>query len=121
MDRREFHRAFSNRLLSLSLLAVPFSTGWDAPQPALAAEAFAVEYRLTRWKSVHLHDEDGAKKLREALKMLGCEMKEEAHGDHMDLSFRCPQWRRLTVESAERRRTWEKWLKARGFETVVEN
>jgi hypothetical protein len=82
-----------------------------------AAENHAVDFRLVHWKSVHLHDASEATKIEKTLRELGCETARDQHGDHIDVSYRCPQWRRMTAKSHDEAHRWQDWLKAKGFET----
>lgn len=86
---------------------------------ALVAETSAAEtvrYRLENWKAKHMHDTAKADQLADTLQKLGCEVQKAAHNGHIDVKYRCPQWRQISVEAKEAVR-WEKWLKANSFQT----
>lgn len=87
-----------------------------APQSQAAAPAEIVEYRLTKWKTVHAHG-DEAEKLVETLKKMKCEVKVSSHDDHTDVSYRCEKWHRIELKDHATAHQWEEWLKKRGFET----
>ncbi len=83
---------------------------------AQAADEFLVDFRLGRWKTRHVDSAQKAAEQEKVLKELGCEVKVRAHAGHHDVSYRCPQWRRLAARSDTDAHRWEEWLKARGFE-----
>ena len=82
-----------------------------------ADEKYTVDYRLKNWKTVHFEDAKRAKTHVETVKKLGCEVKQEDHGGHIDVTYRCPEWKTMSVKSHDEAHKWEKWLKASGFET----
>ena len=89
--------------------------------PALASGAEIVRFRLAEWKAQHFHDAAQAKTFADTVAHLGVEAKTGSHGDHIDVTYRCPQWRSLQAPSHESAHAWENWLKASGFETVHEH
>ena len=76
-----------------------------------------VKYQLEKWGHKHIHKVGDAQKITKTLKSLGCEVKEEKHNRHIDLKYRCPKWRQLSLESHAEAHKWEKWLKGYGFKT----
>ena len=84
---------------------------------ASAADREVVAYRLTNWKTVHFDDAKRADAHTKTVKRLGCEVKTGDHGGHIDVSYRCSEWREISLESHDKAHSWEKWLKASGFET----
>ncbi len=82
-----------------------------------AAERDTVAYRLADWKTLHFDDAKTGNAHYDAVKKLGCEVKKDNHGGHLDVSYRCTQWKEMTVASHNKAHEWEKWLKAAGFET----
>ena len=84
---------------------------------AHAAEKELVEYRLKNWKTVEFEDSDLAKTHVETIQKLGCEVKQEDHNGHMDVSYRCLEWKQIALKTHADAHNWEKWLKASGFET----
>lgn len=52
-----------------------------------------VEFRLMEWRSLHFDQASQAKEYYETFKSIGCECKQESHGNHIDVAFRCPKWR----------------------------
>mgnify|MGYP007059433200 CR=1 FL=1 len=85
-------------------------------QTVLAAEQEAVDYRLTQWKTRHFHDAKKAELHLTTLKRLGCEVKQDAHNGHIDVKYRCPNWRRMLLKTHSAAHRWEKWLTSAGFE-----
>ncbi|MEO8495919.1 MAG: hypothetical protein ABI614_12665 [Planctomycetota bacterium] len=80
-----------------------------------------VDFRLMEWKSFHFDEADQAKQYYETFKGIGCECKQDTHGDHFDVSFRCPKWQSLTLKSHTEAHKWEAFLKKAGFETKHEH
>ena len=98
------------------LLAFPV---WSAVGAAAWAseESVTVEYRLTQWKTVHIHDQKKIEAYQKTFKKLGVEHKTFAHGDHMDIRYRCSEWRKIKLPSHDDAHRWEEWLKKIGFQT----
>lgn len=103
-----------SKITPLLLLA---ALAWTFTSSTQAAEKELVDYRLPKWKRKHMHDTKKADMLVETLKKLGCEVKKHAHGNHFDVAYRCPEWRRITLDSHSTAHRWESWLKSVGFET----
>lgn len=96
----------------LALFCLAFAT-----QSVRAAGQELVDYRLTEWKTKHFQDAEKADSLATSLKKLGCEVKRDSHDGHIDVAYRCPLWRRLSLGSHDEAHRWENWLKSSGFET----
>lgn len=103
------------KVLVLAMAAVAISAQFAASE-VQAAEQVSVSYRLANWKTVEIDDVKKAKSLLDTFKKLGCEAKQESHGDHTDVSYRCVKWRSIAFKSHKTAHAWEKWLKASGFE-----
>lgn len=89
---------------------------------ATASESFAdtvVRYRLVDWKRKHLHDTAQADKIADVLKKLGCEVEKADHNGHIDIKYRCPQWRQISLETADEATRWQRWFKEYRFQTDV--
>lgn len=102
------------RALLLSLFLFPVGS------LALVAETSAAEtvrYRLENWKAKHIHEVAKADQLTDTLKKLGCEVQKAEHNGHIDVKYRCPQWRQISLESEDEAARWEKWLKQNLFQT----
>ncbi len=107
----------SRPLFAVTLMAALVAGLTFRAAPSAGADEFVVKFRLTKWKSAHFHDAKAAKTFNETMTKLGCEAKQHAHGDHIDVTFRCAQWRALSATSDEHAHQWESWLKKYGFET----
>lgn len=101
------------------LLAL-FCLGFNA-QTVRAENKEAVDYRLMEWQTKHFHDAEKANLHVATLKQLGCEVRQDAHDGHIDIVYRCPAWRRMSVETHAAAHRWEGWLKSAGFETRHEH
>ena len=87
-------------------------------QPAAAANAREdVLYRLEKWQTKHLHDAAKAETIAATLTKLGCEVQRGEHDGHIDLKYRCPQWKKLSLKTHDEAHKWEKGLKEYGFQT----
>lgn len=82
-----------------------------------AAEGFLVRFRLENWKSLHLNQQAEADEMLKQLQKLGIEAKQTPHNGHIDVVYRCPQWKALTTKTDEAAHQWENWLKKLGFQT----
>lgn len=76
-----------------------------------------VLYRAVKWQAKHIHDEKKADTIGKTLKKLGCELQTSEHNGHIDLKYRCPKWKKLSLKTHAEAHQWEKWLKEYGFET----
>lgn len=85
--------------------------------PVLAGAEEIVRYQLKDWKAQHIHDAKKAETIFQTLKKLGCELKKEQHNGHIDVKYRCPEWRQLKLDTHEDAHKWEKWLKEYKFTT----
>ncbi len=103
------------KILALAIAVVAVSAQFTVSQ-AQAAEKITVNYRLADWKTIEISDANEAKSLFTTFKQLGCEAKQEKHGDHTDISYRCVKWRAIAFKNHKTAHAWEKWLKASGFE-----
>jgi hypothetical protein len=76
-----------------------------------------VSYRLPGWVVLHPQKEDEAQEIVAIVKGLGCEVREERHEGHGDVSIRCAEWKHIELPSHEAAESWQKWMTATGFET----
>lgn len=106
--------AYLYRLLSSVVAALLLTV---TMQSLPAAETESVDFRLADWKTLHFNDAKKGNAHYEAIKKLGCEVKKEDHGGHLDVSYRCKDWKTMTVASHDAAHQWQRWLKAAGFET----
>ena len=85
--------------------------------PPAASQKPTVKYRLVAPKSVHLHDPQQAKEIVDTLKMIGVEVSEHSHGDHIDANYHCPEWNTIELATDQNAHSWQTWLNNAGFET----
>ena len=104
------------KMVVAAFAAVVF-VGSAIQNQAFAAEREIVKFRLTSWKAVHFDDAKSAKETHATLIKLGCEAKQEQHGGHIDVAFRCPRWRSVALKTHNEAHQWERWLKSLGFQT----
>ena len=76
-----------------------------------------VEYRLVKWKTAHAPNVEEGKKMATTLKKLKCEVRTSNHGNHIDVTYRCAAWKKLSLKDHPTAHKWESWLKKYGFET----
>ncbi len=79
----------------------------------------SVQLRLVNWQTAHLTGPlmKDSKSFAKSLEDLGCAVKNESHGDHADISYRCPMWVTIHVPDHAAADEWQGWLKGHGFET----
>lgn len=90
--------------------------GHDHGSPQ-AAGLEIVKYALPEWSTTHARDARESQELVAILKGLGCEVREDRHGDHGDVSFRCLQPMHVEFPSHDVASGWEGWLQKTGFRT----
>jgi len=71
---------------------------------------------LTDWKTLHFDDANKAQQHLDMVKKLGCEVKQGKHSGHIDVSYRCPNWKSMQVETHKLAEQWLGWLKGSGFD-----
>ena len=75
-----------------------------------------VAFALANWKTLHFEDANKAAQHAETIKKLGCELKQEKHAGHIDVTYRCAQWRTMELPSHKLADQWIGWLKGSGFD-----
>lgn len=113
--------SLANLRFSVLLIVVVALLASTSTRNANAAEQEIVSYRLKKWKTVHFDDAKRADAHHKTVKKLGCEVKKDSHGDHIDVAYRCPKWRSIALNTHKSAHEWQKWLKASGFETKHEH
>jgi hypothetical protein len=73
-------------------------------------------YRLPQWKELHFDDAQKAQQHMQAVQKLGCDARQGAHAGHIDVTYRCPEWKSIDVVNHELAHQWEGWLKGAGFD-----
>lgn len=75
-----------------------------------------IAFQLPQWKTMHFDDAAKASQHSDMVKKLGCEVKQGQHAGHIDLTYRCVQWKSMAVETHELADQWSGWLKGSGFD-----
>ena len=104
------------KLTSMACLAI--TVALFASGETKAQQGYVVQFRLPEGRSAHFEDSRSAEKVSQTMMRLGCEVRRQNHGDHMDIAYRCPQWRTIDVASDAEAHRWQTWLKNQGFETA---
>lgn len=81
------------------------------------ANAIAVEYVQSEWKTQHFDDDKKAAEFVAICKGLGCEVRKDSHSGHLDVSFRCPSRRSLMCIDHDEAHSMQSWLEKKGFQT----
>lgn len=92
----------------------PDHEGHDHEGHAHGKETIA--FQLPQWKTMHFDDAAKAKQHADMVKKLGCEIKQGQHDGHIDLSYRCVEWKSMVVETHQLADQWSGWLKGSGFD-----
>jgi len=124
----------STKLMALFALVAPFvshsqaqttvqQTAVQAPAPAIQAAAplKKLGFRLTQWKTIHSSSAGQAANESETLKKIGCEVVSENHGNHMDIKYRCLEWKSIKLGTDQLVNQWQMWCADKGMETVIMN
>lgn len=100
-------------LIVAALVAAP---AFASCSTASAADEI-VRFQCKEWKAKHIHDTKKADTIAATLKNIGCEVVKEQHNGHLDVKYRCVEWKELKLDTHEEAHKWEKWLKEYGFKT----
>lgn len=73
-------------------------------------------FQLPGWKSMHFDDANKATQHAATVKKLGCEVKQDNHAGHIDVTYRCVNWKSMQVKNHQLAEHWSKWLTASGFD-----
>lgn len=76
-----------------------------------------VSYRLATPRTVHLHEAEMAEEIVGKLKLIGAEVKKNNHGNHINATYSCPQWKIIELPTEQKANEWQDWLRQAGFET----
>jgi len=113
---KRFHFAFPLvALLSFIAIVSMTLTAEDSVLDTSAGEIVA--YRLSQWKEMHFDDPAKAERHMRAVQKLGCEAWQESHSGHIDIVYRCADWRTTTVQTHEDAAEKLEWLRGAGFDT----
>lgn len=75
-----------------------------------------IAFQLPAWKSMHFDDATKAAQHAATVKKLGCEVKQDNHAGHIDVSYRCANWKSMQVKTHQLAEQWSKWLAVSGFD-----
>ena len=73
-------------------------------------------FYLPEWKSQHVDDANKAAQLAATLKKLGCEVKQDSHAGHNDVSYRQAKWTEMKVKDHKMAEQWAGFLAKSGFD-----
>ncbi len=73
-------------------------------------------FRLADWKQFHFDDPAKAQQHLETVNKLGCEAKQDSHSGHIDVTYRCTEWKTIDVANHDLAHQWQGWLEAAGFD-----
>lgn len=76
----------------------------------------SIAYLLPQWKSMHFEDATKAKQHAETVTKIGCEVKQDSHAGHIDVTYRCVEWKSMKVATHALAEQWTGWLKGSGFD-----
>jgi len=76
-----------------------------------------VRFRRPEWHNVHMEDATKAGQLMATLKMIGCDADQHEHDGHVDVRFRCNDWKSIALQNHASAMSWQKWLNNLEFET----
>lgn len=96
-------------VMLFSFLGVVQSFGDDSP---------LASFRLTKQKTSHFDDASSAKRQVDILRKMGCQVRQKSHGDHYDVVYSAPTWRKLQFKSVKHAGQWADWLARSGFEVI---
>ena len=90
----------------------------ESQHPALVKR---VGFRMTNWQTIHSDGTPATQERITTLQNIGCEVRQDNHGGHVDIGFRCPTWKTISVQDDDQSDQWRNWLVENEFETVVLN
>jgi hypothetical protein len=97
------------------------STKSLVPAKSIKSSTMKMGYRVEAWKTLHSSSSEEAEQSIATLKKIGCEVKTQEHGNHIDVSYRCVDWRSMKLSNSQLLNQWSGWCKDRGMETVLLN
>jgi hypothetical protein len=78
-----------------------------------------IGFRLKEWKTIHAPSAEDAQVTVATLKKIGCEVESGDHGNHIDVKYRCPDWKSMKVATDQLVNQWTTWCAGKGMETIV--
>lgn len=91
------------------------------PATQVSSSAKKIGFRVSEWKTIHSHDASVMQTEMQTLTKIGCEVTTASHGDHVDLKYRCSNWKTIEVPTDELSKQWTAWLADKEMETVIIN
>lgn len=85
--------------------------------PRANSKKATVQYRLPVPQTVHLQNSEQAAMIITTLKLIGCQVTTNDHGDHIDTTFSCANWLTIALPTEASAHGWQEWLNESGFET----
>ena len=86
-------------------------------QPPATTKRPTVRFRLQTPRTVHLHNKLEGDQIINTLDLVGCSVTTNSHGDHMDATYSCPEWRTIELPTEDVAHAWQNWFRESGFET----
>lgn len=80
---------------------------------------YHLAFHLPAWKTLHFNEPEKATEHIEAVKKLGCAVQKRDHAGHIDVVFRCNEWKVMLLDDADKAAGWQTWLKGFGFDTSL--
>lgn len=90
----------------------------DSTKPA-ASGNYQLAFYLPNWKTLHFNEPEKATEHIEAVQKLGCAVQKRDHAGHIDVIFRCNEWKVMVLDDADTATGWQTWLKGFGFDTSL--
>lgn len=91
-----------------------FDTHHGDVDPSFTEGAEVVEFRAKDWQT--LHGDANSDRMIATLRKVGADVRVERHGNHSDVSYRCPVWSDIHLTDHDNAEKWMAWLKGNGFE-----
>ncbi len=91
------------------------------PAKPVKSSAMKMGYRVEAWKTLHSSTSEEAEQSISTLEKIGCEVKSRKHDNHIDVIYRCVNWRSMKLSNSQLVEQWSSWCKDRGMETVLLN
>lgn len=101
--------------------AQPNAARSAVPVAQAAAPLRKLGFRVTDWKTIHSKSAAEAQEDITTLKKIGCEVVSSDHGNHIDVKYRCPEWKSIKLATPDLVTQWSQWCKTKGMETVIMN
>ncbi len=119
-----FHRSTTKVALAVAAVVVAVAPvvaqeGKPVSATSVSTSTKKIGFRVSEWKTIHSHDASATQADMEMLNRIGCETKTASHGDHVDLRYRCSNWKTLELPTDDLLNQWTDWLADKGMEAVT--